>query len=72
MALSRFLTIRAVKYIFVNNHGHSILRLLHVLPNFPFTTSETKYFNILVIIIGNTHGIYELFQKLPNDFKLRI
>ena len=24
------------------NHGHNILRLFDVLPNFPFTTSETK------------------------------
>ena len=24
------------------NHGHNILRAFNVLPNFPFTTSETK------------------------------
>ena len=25
-----------------NNHGHIIMRAFNVLPNFPFTTSETK------------------------------
>ena len=24
------------------NHGHNIMRIFDVLPNFPFTTSETK------------------------------
>ena len=24
------------------NHGHNIMRIYDVLPNFPFTTSETK------------------------------
>ena len=24
------------------NHGHNIMRIFHVLPNFLFTTSETK------------------------------
>ena len=24
------------------NHGHNIMRFFDVLPNFPFTTSETK------------------------------
>ena len=27
---------------FLENHGHNILRLFNVLPNFPFTTSEKK------------------------------
>ena len=26
----------------INNHGHNILRIFYVLPNFRFTTSETK------------------------------
>ena len=26
----------------IYNHGHNILRIFDVLPNFPFTTSETK------------------------------
>ena len=25
-----------------DNHGHNIMRIFDVLPNFPFTTSETK------------------------------
>ena len=29
-------------YSFSYNHGHNILRIFDVLPNFPFTTSETK------------------------------
>ena len=28
--------------MFANNHGHDILKLLDVVTNFPFTTSETK------------------------------
>ena len=31
-----------VKENFRDNHFHNILRLFDVLPNFPFTTSETK------------------------------
>ena len=42
------------------NRFHNILRLFDVLPNFPFTTSET--------IITYKHGIYEL----PNDLGLTI
>ena len=44
-----FLIIRAVnknikaKQIFADNHFYNILRLFDVLPNFPFTTSETKH-----------------------------
>ena len=32
------------KYHFLSfsNHGHNILRIFDVLPNLPFTTSETK------------------------------
>ena len=42
------------------NHGHNILRLFHVSPNSPFTTSETK---------GDyKHGTYEL----PNHLRLRM
>ena len=26
---------------FADNHFHNILRLFHILPNFPFTTSES-------------------------------
>ena len=28
--------------IIADNYGHNILRIFDVLPNFPFTTSETK------------------------------
>ena len=28
--------------MFADNYGHNILRIFDVLPNFPFTTSETK------------------------------
>ena len=44
----KFLTIKVVnkdikaKENFADNHGHNILRLFDVLPNFLFTTSETK------------------------------
>ena len=47
------------------NHGHNILRLFGLLPNFPFTTSKTKS------IISNKPGIYELSNKLPNNLRLR-
>ena len=46
------------------NHFHNILRLLDVLPNSPFTTSE--------MIITYKHGIYELPHELLNDLRLRI
>ena len=39
--------------------------LFDVLPNFPFTTSETMR------VITYKHGIYELPHELPNDVKLR-
>ena len=43
-----------------------ILRLFDVLPNFPFTTSETMR------DFSYKHGIYELPHELPNDLRLRI
>ena len=46
------------------NQFHNILRILDILPNFPFTTSET--------IITYKHGAYELPHELPNDLRLRI
>ena len=30
------------KETFADNHGHNILRIFDVLPNFPFTKNETK------------------------------
>ena len=33
-----YLISQSLKY----NHGHSIMRIFDILPNFPFTTSETK------------------------------
>ena len=48
------------------NQFHNILRLFDVLPNFPFTTSETMGYE------SYKHGIYELPHDLPNDFRLRI
>ena len=49
----------------VYNHFYNILRLFAVLPNFPFTTSET---------MGDYYkdGMYELPHELPNDLRLRI
>ena len=47
------------------NQFHNILRLLDVLLNFPFTTSET-----LAIIIDK-RGVNELPHGLPNDLRLR-
>ena len=41
------------------NQFHNIFRLFGVLPNFPFTTSETM-------------GDYELPHELPNHLRLRI
>ena len=32
----------AVKYSYKYNHDRNILRIFNALPNFPFTTSETK------------------------------
>ena len=39
--LLKWLIIKLSLTIF-HNHGHNILRLFDVLPNFPFTTGETK------------------------------
>ena len=38
-----------VKNIVSYNHGHNILRFFDVLPNFPFTTIETKHDYLLII-----------------------
>ena len=45
------------------NQFHNILRLFDVLPNFPFTASET------MVVITYKHGIYELPHELPNDLR---
>ena len=47
------------------NHFHNILRLFDVLPNFPFTTSETMR------CITTKHGLHELRHELPNDLRVR-
>ena len=44
------------------NPGRNILRLSNVLPNFPFTASETKH-NYLV------KNMYELSHELSNDLR---
>ena len=41
------------------------MTLFDVLPNFPFTTSET------MSDIGYKHGIYEFTYELPNGLRLR-
>ena len=43
-----------------------ILKFFVVLPNFPFTTSETNRDYYL------KHGTYELLHELPNDLTFRI
>ena len=45
------------------NHDHNNLRIFDVLASFPFTTSETMI---------KKHGIYQLFNELQNDVRLRI
>ena len=47
------------------NHFRNILRLFDVLPNFPFTTSETirDYYK---------NGLYKLPHELPNHLRPRI
>ena len=50
----------------IYNHFENILRLFDVLPNFPFTTSET------IAILTYKHGIYELPHELLNDLRLSI
>ena len=63
-------SINPIKYLNVYadsyNQFHNILRLFDVLPNFPFSTSET------MCDYTHKHGIYELSQELPNDLRLRI
>ena len=49
----------------IYNQFHNILRLFDVLPNFPFTTSET------MAIITYKHGIYRLPLELPNNLRIR-
>ena len=44
---------------FGDNEFDNILRFFYVLPNFPFTTSETMR--------DNKHGIHELPHELPNN-----
>ena len=48
------------------SHFHNILRPFDVLPNFPFTTSETMR------KVTYKHGIYEFPQELPSNLRLRI
>ena len=55
-----------MKENFADNHGHNILRLFDVLPNFPLAKMRRS------MIISNKHGIYELPHKSPKDLKLRI
>ena len=55
-------------YIFklIYNQFRNILRLFDVLPNFPFSASETMdgyYYK---------HGLYKLPHELPNGVRLRI
>ena len=58
-----------VFHIYSYNQGNNIVGLFDVLPDFPFTTSETK-----CNIISNKHkqGVYELLHELLNDLRLRI
>ena len=49
-----------------NNHFHNILRLFDVLPNVPFTTSET----MSMVNMAYKHGKYELPDELPNDLRI--
>ena len=42
------------------------MEVLDILPNFSFTTSETKSNEF------NRQGAYELLHKLPNNLTLRI
>ena len=59
-----------ISHFYICNHGHNILRLFDTLPDFLFTTSETKAKQSMVI--SNKHGIYELPQELPNELRLKV
>ena len=48
------------------NHGNNIVGLVDVLPNFSFTTSETRR------DFWKKQDVYELPHELPNDLRLRI
>ena len=48
---------------FAGNHAHNILRLLDILPNFPFTISEN-------VNSRNNRGICELPYKPPEQLKV--
>ena len=50
------------------NQFHNILRIFDVLPNFPFSTSESH----ARLRISYKRGTYELPHELPNDIRLRI
>ena len=59
----------SIKYTYLlctYNQFHNTLKLFDVLPNFPFTASET------MIVITYKHGMYELPHELPNDLRFRI
>ena len=49
---------------FTDNGGYNILRLFDILPNFPFTTSETGN------IITKKNSMYELPLKMLNKLRL--
>ena len=55
-----------IRLLYCYNQFHNILRLFDVLPNFPFTTSETMG------IITYKHGIYKLPHELRSNLRLRI
>ena len=50
--------------LLIYNHGHTILRLFYVLPN--FTRSETKS------DFSRKHGTYQLHQDLSNSLRLKM
>ena len=50
----------------VYNQFHNILRLLDVLANVPFTTSETMG----MVNMAYKHGKYELPDEFPNDLRI--
>ena len=50
----------------IYNNAHNILTIFDVLPNFPFTTSETN------AVISSKHGMNELPHKQMNNLRLKI
>ena len=65
LLVNRYLALHVIN-IHTNNHGHNVLRLFDVLPNFLSPQVKRR------VIISYKDALYELPRELPNDLTFRI